>query len=198
MTKYWHNLSRNEQGIILQRKDYTVGQLMAEYSQPAWCGEVDALAGNMGCWSLLYGRVHAEGACRGCRFIQAGLETGGGVMGKTESKPIPEVFALFEGKLATIISIDPIEFREEWDEAVRELLYYFNDVVGRAIELQARNEVAVEILTEELSELASAQEPYLPDTYQQMQHALDVLKGEDVEPTEADEEWAFDPEVGDR
>jgi len=48
--KYFHELTEKERAEMPEK---TVGELMANYSQPEWCNYPDALGGTMGCWSLL-------------------------------------------------------------------------------------------------------------------------------------------------
>lgn len=71
MKKYWHELSKKEQQEVKHRKNYTIGDFQAEFSQPEWCQYPLALEGNMGCWSLFDGFVHGEGAvmCEQCEYL---------------------------------------------------------------------------------------------------------------------------------
>lgn len=50
--KYWHELTDEEVNQLFERK-ITIGDLMENYKQPDWCDYTDALAGQMGCWSLM-------------------------------------------------------------------------------------------------------------------------------------------------
>ena len=50
--KYWHELSQEEVDALVS-SGKTWGDIMQEYQQPAWCGYLDALAGQVGCWSLV-------------------------------------------------------------------------------------------------------------------------------------------------
>ena len=63
---YWHKLTKAEQSKIKAREHYTLGEFMAEYSQPDWCIYPNALEAMMGCWSLFYGHVHSEKTCKKC------------------------------------------------------------------------------------------------------------------------------------
>jgi len=65
MKRYWHELSREEQERIID-EGITIGELMRKYKQPKWCTYTDALQGQMGCWSLVWGDIHSEEDCKGC------------------------------------------------------------------------------------------------------------------------------------
>lgn len=64
--KYWHKLTKAEQSKVKVREHYTLGEFMAEYSQPDWCIYPNALEAYMGCWALFYGRVHSDRICKKC------------------------------------------------------------------------------------------------------------------------------------
>ena len=64
MKKYWHRLNNAQQKRVKERKDYTLGEFMKEYSQPDWCEYPNALEGEFGCLSLFYGMVHSEKFCK--------------------------------------------------------------------------------------------------------------------------------------
>lgn len=49
--RYWHELSDDEVNTLIS-ENKTWNFIMENYSQPSWCGYVDALNGDMGCWSL--------------------------------------------------------------------------------------------------------------------------------------------------
>ena len=66
MKIYWHKLTKAEQSKVKAREHYTVGEFMAEYSQPDWCKYPNALEATMGCWSLFFGRVHSDRICKKC------------------------------------------------------------------------------------------------------------------------------------
>ena len=51
---------------------------------------------------------------------------------------IPEVFAIFEQKLAHVLSFTIIAQRTNTKQAIEELLAYFSDIVGRASKAESR------------------------------------------------------------
>ena len=65
MKRYWHELTLDEQRAILDMRDperatmlglpegLTVFEFLEQYNQPDWCEYPNALAGVMGCWSLM-------------------------------------------------------------------------------------------------------------------------------------------------
>ena len=70
MTKYWHNLTYEEQRNVFQILG-TVQELMDEYSQPGWCNYPDALSCMQGCWSLCSTSekiVDSYASCEGCEL----------------------------------------------------------------------------------------------------------------------------------
>jgi len=62
--KYFHKLSKEEFDALPD--GYTWGQCAKDYPQPSWCGYQDAIAGAMGCWSLMDFRVTGRTYCKGC------------------------------------------------------------------------------------------------------------------------------------
>ena len=46
-------------------------RLAAEHPQPTWCRYPDAVAGVMGCWSLMDHKVDSEDRCKGCDCYRA-------------------------------------------------------------------------------------------------------------------------------
>ena len=67
MKKYWHELEKEEQKKVFSRKNYTIGDFMAEFSQPDWCEYPNALEGQIGCWSLVYPEHEfSEENCKDC------------------------------------------------------------------------------------------------------------------------------------
>jgi len=66
MKKYWHKLNNAQQKRVKERKNYTLGEFMKDYSQPDWCEYPNALEGEFGCWSLFYGTAHSEKFCKKC------------------------------------------------------------------------------------------------------------------------------------
>ena len=62
----WHALKKSEQEEILRSK-ITVGTFMERFRQPKWCNYPEALAGMMGCWSLMTpGSIRNFDSCKGC------------------------------------------------------------------------------------------------------------------------------------
>jgi hypothetical protein len=52
-----------------ERQGLTVGQAMERFTQPAWCGYFEALAGVLGCWSLLGHPADINfDYCKNCEF----------------------------------------------------------------------------------------------------------------------------------
>ena len=54
MKVYWHDLPDFEKERYIAHH-VTIGTIMDTYVQPDWCSYPDALAGEMGCWSLMPG-----------------------------------------------------------------------------------------------------------------------------------------------
>lgn len=50
--KYWHKLTKEQKEKILH-SGMKLSDFMEEYSQPPWCMYPEALASNLGCWSLM-------------------------------------------------------------------------------------------------------------------------------------------------
>ena len=65
MIKYFHELTEEEFQELLKKK-LTWGECAIEYPQPSWCGYPDAVAGMMGCWSLMSLVVENEDYCKSC------------------------------------------------------------------------------------------------------------------------------------
>ena len=65
MIKYFHELTEDEFKEILRQK-ITWGECAKEYPQPVWCGYPDAVAGVMGCWSLMDFKVYGRNFCKHC------------------------------------------------------------------------------------------------------------------------------------
>lgn len=51
---------------------------------------------------------------------------------------IPEVFAIFEKKVATLVSYDHKTERARWDEAVIDLLKFFESIIARCVETESQ------------------------------------------------------------
>jgi hypothetical protein len=51
--KYFHEVPQSEIDELEEKGLLTVGYVMSNYKQPDWCQYPDALAGVMGCWSLM-------------------------------------------------------------------------------------------------------------------------------------------------
>jgi hypothetical protein len=67
MKKYFHELSEDEFKELVKSK-ITYKQLEIDYPQPIWCDYPNATRGEMGCWGLVYFRVHNDGEsyCKNC------------------------------------------------------------------------------------------------------------------------------------
>jgi hypothetical protein len=57
MIKYFHELTKRE----INKLEGTVEQVSKDYPQPDWCEYPGAVAGAMGCWSLMLGIIHKKG-----------------------------------------------------------------------------------------------------------------------------------------
>ena len=68
MIKYFHELTLEELKE-LAKKNPTWQEVAADFPQPKWCGYPDAVAGGMGCWSLMLLRV-SKNFCKGCDCYQ--------------------------------------------------------------------------------------------------------------------------------
>ena len=63
---FFHRLPQKEQKRILS-SDMTIRQVLDTYRQPGWCNYPEALAGFMGCWSLITpGRIRKRSDCHNC------------------------------------------------------------------------------------------------------------------------------------
>lgn len=65
MKTYFHELTKERYESLFQEK-ITFGELIERFKQPDWCSYPDALAGPMGCWSLVGGLVSGKDYCKGC------------------------------------------------------------------------------------------------------------------------------------
>lgn len=50
--RYFHELEQKEVDALIANKK-TIGYIMETYKQPYWCKYLNALEGQMGCWSLM-------------------------------------------------------------------------------------------------------------------------------------------------
>lgn len=50
--RYFHELSQEEVDQFRAMRGVTVGDILAVFRQPEWCGYPEALSMQMGCWSL--------------------------------------------------------------------------------------------------------------------------------------------------
>ena len=67
---YWHEIPQAEQEKIIKEYGLTVAQFLEKYKQPDWCEYPEALAGQMGCWSLILSRsIHCKADCGDCDCI---------------------------------------------------------------------------------------------------------------------------------
>ena len=66
--KYWHRLSRKEKRYILN-SGLSGKEFLNQYNQPSWCGYPEALAGLMGCWSLMVSLTNVtKQYCKNCDY----------------------------------------------------------------------------------------------------------------------------------
>ena len=66
--KYWHELNQGAQKA-LEKSSMTYGKFLKLYKQPDWCKYPMALAGGMGCWSLIIpGQIRGPEYCRNCEM----------------------------------------------------------------------------------------------------------------------------------
>jgi len=66
--KYWHELNIGAQKA-LGKSSMKYGKFLKVYSQPDWCKYPMALAGGMGCWSLIIpGQIRGPEYCRNCEM----------------------------------------------------------------------------------------------------------------------------------
>lgn len=65
MKKYFHKLKKKEYEELM-KSDKTIADVMEEFSQPDWCNYPEALAGEMGCWSLVFRHGVSKKYCKNC------------------------------------------------------------------------------------------------------------------------------------
>jgi len=66
-TVFYHQLTKEE--FLQYIKDgVTWGKIANKHPQPPWCGMFAAVAGELGCWSLMSYRVKMSKSCNGCPF----------------------------------------------------------------------------------------------------------------------------------
>lgn len=70
MPKYFHELTDDEFDA-LKENGVRWCDLPALHPQPVWCEYPDALAGEMGCWSLVYRRGVNQEFCKTCELYNA-------------------------------------------------------------------------------------------------------------------------------
>lgn len=68
MSNYWHEISQDEIDTLIENK--ATNQFVVDnYKQPDWCSYPEALAGRMGCYSLLDRELRTKISpefCKGC------------------------------------------------------------------------------------------------------------------------------------
>ncbi len=66
MRKYFHELTQEE----IENLKGSCEKIAKDYPQPDWCEYPDAIAGAMGCWGLVLGRVRDQGKayCEQCEY----------------------------------------------------------------------------------------------------------------------------------
>lgn len=84
--RYWHEVPPAEREQLIKESKMTVGKLLERFKQPDWCEYPEALAGQMGCWSLVTSRnVNGIKDCGDCEYIKAkpqNTKRSGGAAGK--------------------------------------------------------------------------------------------------------------------
>lgn len=68
MIKYFHELTKDEFDELVAKK-MTWGECAKLYPQPTWCGYPGAVAGEMGCWSLMSFSIKGPPSCFGCELF---------------------------------------------------------------------------------------------------------------------------------
>ena len=66
--KFWHETDNEERKKL---RDKTWQYVVDNYKQPDWCNYPEALAGDMGCWALVYSTYDDEAlflACKACEY----------------------------------------------------------------------------------------------------------------------------------
>ena len=70
--RYWHEVPPAEREQIIKESKMTVGEFLERFKQPDWCEYPEALAGQMGCWSLVLSRnINCIKDCGDCDCIKA-------------------------------------------------------------------------------------------------------------------------------
>ncbi|HEY9747265.1 MAG TPA: hypothetical protein V6C63_01085 [Allocoleopsis sp.] len=64
---YFHELSQEQKQSA---RNVGVEGLLEKYAQPDWCFYPEALAGNLGCRSLIGGLIDSKEECVGCEFCR--------------------------------------------------------------------------------------------------------------------------------
>ena len=76
---YWHELPKAAQDKIVETSGMKMGQFLKRYKQPDWCEYPVALAGQMGCCSLILSRsIHSIKDCGKCDCIKKGKQSNAG------------------------------------------------------------------------------------------------------------------------
>jgi hypothetical protein len=73
MIKYFHELTDKE-WKELKESGKTWAEAAVIYPQPEWCEYPEALAGEMGCWSLVYRMGVSRESCKGCELYNKDTE----------------------------------------------------------------------------------------------------------------------------
>lgn len=61
VTVYWHTMTLEQQRAAVRSR-----ARVRSFRQPPWCMYPDAVAGVMGCWSLMLGHVRSRADCKTC------------------------------------------------------------------------------------------------------------------------------------
>ncbi len=78
MIKYFHELTKKEFKKLCKGKPETWDEFARNYPQPIWCSYPEAVAGIMGCWSLVGFMVTGEDYCKNCDCYKP-LKIGSGI-----------------------------------------------------------------------------------------------------------------------
>ena len=66
MSKPFFHRMTDQRFNAMRDNGATWGDIQRIYQQPEWCNYPDALAGAMGCWSLIGRIIHRKQNCAGC------------------------------------------------------------------------------------------------------------------------------------
>jgi hypothetical protein len=71
--RYWHEVEPEERERLIKESNMLPREFLKQFKQPDWCTYPDALAGLMGCWSLVLSRtINSIKDCAGCECNKLG------------------------------------------------------------------------------------------------------------------------------